>query len=224
MKAADIQHLANLYQRVAPGYDRCARLYPLIGFRQMRYRRLAIEALHLKPGSTVVDIGCGTGLNFDRLQEAIGPSGRVIGVDLSDAMLEQARTKVLQRGWKNIELFCGDAAQFRFPPAVGGIISTFALTLVPEYDTVICRGSQALGIGDHLCVLDFKMPSNWLVHLAPVLARLLIVPFGGTLEMSQRHPWESIRKHLDLVLYRELYFGCAYIAAGQRYPWGSQSA
>jgi len=224
MKSAELQHLANLYDRMAPGYDRYARLLPLIGFRQMPYRALAIKALCLKPGSTVVDIGCGTGLNFDRLQAAIGPSGRIIGVDLSDAMLEQARTKVLQRGWQNIELICGDAAQFRFPPTVGGIISTFALTLVPEYDTVIRRGSQALGIGDRLCVLDFKMPSNWLVHLAPVLARLLIVPFGGTLGMSQRHPWESIGKHLDLVLYRELYFGCAYIAAGQRYPRGSQSA
>jgi len=217
MKATDLQHLANLYQRMAPEYDGYARLYPLIGFRQMRYRRLAIEALHLKPGSTVVDIGCGTGLNFDRLQEAIGPSGRIIGVDLSDAMLEQARTKVLQRGWQNIELICGDAAQFRFPPTVGGIISTFALTLVPEYDTVIRRGSQALGIGDRWCVLDFRMPRNWLLNVAPVLARLLVVPFGGTLEMSQRHPWESIGKHLELVFYRELYFGCAYIAVGQRH-------
>jgi len=220
MKSPELQRVADLYQRMAPLYDRYALLYPLIGFRQMHYRKLAIEALHLKAGHTVVDVGCGTGLNFGYLHEAVGPNGQIIGVDLSDAMLERARTRVLKQGWQNFKLVCSAAAEFHFPSNVGGIISTFALTLIPEYDDVIRLGAQALAAGDRWCVLDFKMPSNWLVHLAPALARVLILPFGGTLAMSQRHPWESIGKHLDLVLFRELYFGCAYIAVGQRYPSG----
>lgn len=43
----------------------------LIGFRQQAYREKAVQALHLRPGDTVVDVGCGTGLNFSLLQSAI---------------------------------------------------------------------------------------------------------------------------------------------------------
>jgi demethylmenaquinone methyltransferase/2-methoxy-6-polyprenyl-1,4-benzoquinol methylase len=216
MKSQKVDFLFNLYARMAPRYDLYAQLLPLLGFQQMRYRTLAIDALHLKPGDIAVDVGCGTGLNFCHLEKTIGPSGKIIGVDLSDAMLEQARMRIAEGGWRNIELVCSDAAEFTFPPKVGGIISTFALTLLSEYDAVIGRGAEALAAGARWCVLDFKIPTNWLSRLAPVLARVLVVPFGGTFEMGQRHPWESIQKYLDLVLYREVYFGCAYIAVGQR--------
>lgn len=216
MKSPDADSLFNLYSRMAPRYDLYARLLPFLGFRQMRYRTAAIDALHLRPGCTVVDIGCGTGLNFCHLEETIGPSGKIIGVDLSDAMLERARMRRAKRGWRNIELVYGDAAAFSFPANIDGVISTYALTLLPEYDAVIGRGAEALASGGRWCVLDFRIPTNWLTHLSPILARVLVVPFGGTFEMGQRRPWESIQKYLELVLYREIYFGCAYIAAGER--------
>lgn len=210
------QDLADLYHRLASRYDRYAQLLPLLGFRQMHYRRLAINALQLKPGCTVVDVGCGTGLNFDYLYQAVGPSGEIIGVDLSDAMLEHAGMRIAKRRWQNINLICSDAAEFRFPANVDGIISTYALTLVPEYDAVIGRGAEALATGARWCVLDFKIPTNWLTRFAPIIARILVVPFGGTIEMGERHPWESIQKYLQVVSYREFYLGCAYIALGQR--------
>ena len=216
MKSPEVDFLFNLYARMAPRYDLYAQLLPLLGFRQMRYRTLAIDALHLKPGHMVVDVGCGTGMNFCHLEKTIGPSGKIIGVDLSDAMLGQARMRIAKGGWRNIELVCSDAAEFSFPPDVGGIISTFALTLLPGYDAVIGRGAEALATGARWCVLDFKIPTNWLEPVAPILARILVVPFGGTIEMGERRPWESIQKYLDPVLFRELYFGCAYIAVGQR--------
>jgi demethylmenaquinone methyltransferase/2-methoxy-6-polyprenyl-1,4-benzoquinol methylase len=216
MKSPDVHSLFNLYGRMAPRYDLYARLFHLLGIRLMRYRTVAIDALHLRPGCTVVDVGCGTGLNLCLLEETVGPTGKIIGVDLSDAMLEQARMRIAKRGWRNIELVCSDAAEFSFPSNVGGIISTFALTLIPEYDAVIGRGAEALATGARWCVLDFKIPTNWLKRFAPILARILVVPFGGTIEMGERRPWESIQKYLDPVLFRELYFGCAYIAVGQR--------
>jgi demethylmenaquinone methyltransferase/2-methoxy-6-polyprenyl-1,4-benzoquinol methylase len=58
----------------------------LIGFPD---RKRAVRALNLQRGDTVVDIGCGTGLNFPLLQGAIGPEGTIVGVDLTDAMLSQ---------------------------------------------------------------------------------------------------------------------------------------
>ena len=56
--------IAELYRKRARNYDFTANLYYLIGFREYAYRRMAVEALGLKRADTVVDIGCGTGLNF----------------------------------------------------------------------------------------------------------------------------------------------------------------
>ncbi len=87
--------IVDIYRKRAKHYDVSANLYYLIGFREYAYRRKAVAALKLQPGDTVVEIGCGTGLNFPLLQQAVGPEGRLIGVDLTDSMLEQARQRVL---------------------------------------------------------------------------------------------------------------------------------
>lgn len=72
-------------------------------------RRIGIRQLWLRPGATVVDIGCGTGLNFALLEEAIGPTGRIVAVDLSDDMLAAARRRTQKYGWDNVELLQVDA-------------------------------------------------------------------------------------------------------------------
>lgn len=93
----------EIYRRIAPNYDRSLLLLRLCGFREQHYRRRAVAALALRPGATVVDLGCGTGRNFPLLRAAVGPQGRVVGVDLTDAMLRAApATSVLPRasaGW-----------------------------------------------------------------------------------------------------------------------------
>ena len=98
------EEVNEVYRRRARFYDWSVNAYYLIGFRWWAYRRRAIAALRLQPGATVVEIGCGTGLNFRLLQEPIGLSGRLIGVDLSADMLEQARRRVTANGWNNVEL------------------------------------------------------------------------------------------------------------------------
>jgi len=216
MAHADNHALIGLYRSRAKQYDFSARLFPLMGFRQGAYRKQAIQALCLQPGDVVVDVGCGTGLNFPLLRQAVGPTGRVVGVDLTDAMLDRARERVAAQRWDNVELVQSDAAEFSFPPAVGGIISAFALTLVPEFDEVIRRGSEKLLPGKRWVVLDFKLPNNWLAWLAPPLEHLLTRPFGGTLDMAGRHPWEAMQKYLNNVTVTELFSGFAYIAIGER--------
>ena len=141
------EEVLGVYRKRARRYDLTANVYYLLGFREWAYRKRAIAALGLRPGDTVVEIGCGTGLNFGLLEERIGPQGRLIGVDLTDAMLSRARERVRDKGWRNVELVECPAASFRFPPGIDGILSTFALTLEPEYDQVIERGAEALEPG-----------------------------------------------------------------------------
>lgn len=175
------QELLGLYRRRARRYDFTANLYYLIGYREWAYRKMAVKALDLTRGDTVVEIGCGTGLNFPLLVEAVGPEGKVIGVDMTEEMLGQAGRRVEARGWSNVELVHEDAASFRFPPGVNGVISTFAITLIPEYDEVIRNRSLALAPQGRWVVLDLKAPSGWLSALTPVLIPL-VRPFGATRE------------------------------------------
>jgi hypothetical protein len=63
-------------------------------------------------------------------------------------------------------------------------------------------------------ILDLKLPSNWLRHLAPVLI-VLVRPFAVSAEVAKRRPWESLHRHLKHVTMQELYFGVAYIAVGE---------
>ena len=70
------------YDLVAPVYDGAVRsLY-------LPYRQKAVRSIHLQPGHTVLDLGCGSGLNFELIMEGIGPQGTLIGVDFSAKMLE----------------------------------------------------------------------------------------------------------------------------------------
>lgn len=207
--------LINLYRKRAKHYDITANLYYLIGFREWAYRKLAVSALKLARGDTVVEIGCGTGLNFGLLQEVVGPEGNIIGVDLTDDMIARAKKRVEENRWTNVELVESDAGKYKFPDTVDGILSTFAITLIPEYDTVIRNGCRALAPGKRFVILDFKLPSNWLSFFAP-LGVLITKPFGVSMEMASRHPWESVDKYLPDSTFRELYGGFAYLVAGEK--------
>jgi len=211
------QAIADTYRKRAKRYDLTANLYYLIGFREYRYRRQAVAALQLRPGDTVIELGCGTGLNFALLLGAVGPTGRVIGVDLTEAMLERAQRRIDANGWRNVELVHSDVAAYEFPSIVDGVISTFAITLSSEYDRAIEHAAAALAAQRHCVILDLKRPNNappWLVNLGLAITR----PFGVSLDMTKRHPWESLERHMVNTTFEDLYFGFAYLAVGEALP------
>jgi demethylmenaquinone methyltransferase/2-methoxy-6-polyprenyl-1,4-benzoquinol methylase len=70
------------------------------------------------------------------LERGVGPGGRVTGVDFSDAMLNRARRRVLRHGWSSVELVQSDAASYEFRPPVDGLLSTYALVLVPRVEDI----------------------------------------------------------------------------------------
>lgn len=108
-----------------------------------------------------------------------------------------------------------DAASFQFPNGLDGVISTFALTLVPEFDQVIQNGANALAPGKRWVILDLKLASNWFTWLAPLFV-FLTRPFGVSMELASRHPWESLNRYLRNTTMTELYLGFTYIATGER--------
>jgi ubiquinone/menaquinone biosynthesis C-methylase UbiE len=208
------EEVNEVYRRRARFYDWSVNTYYLIGFRWWAYRRRAIAALQLGRGATVVEIGCGTGLNFGLVQQRIGPTGRLFGVDLCADMLEKARQRVAAKGWDNVELIRARATDFDFPAGVEAAFSTFALSLEPRFDEVIAKAAATLAPGGRFVLLDLRMPDNWLRHLAPALIRL-VRPFAVSIEVAKRQPWKSLRQHFPQYSYQKGYLGIVYIAIGQ---------
>ncbi len=77
---------------------------------------LLIESLALKPGTTVADIGAGSGYLTVRLARAVGPSGRVKAVDVQPEMLDLMRTRLRRERLNNVDLVLGDEKDPRLEP------------------------------------------------------------------------------------------------------------
>jgi ubiquinone/menaquinone biosynthesis C-methylase UbiE len=213
--------LIETYRKKAKRYDITSRLQPVPGYPQRAQRLRAVQALGLRAGDSVIDIACGTGLNFPLIEEAIGPGGRLIGVDLTDAMLGRAQDRIAANGWSNVSLVQADAAEFDFPSQVDAILSTYALTQVPGCAEVIVHGAAALRGGGRWVVLDLKVPDRtpaWLAQIGTAPVR----PFAAIDEWIMRRPWGAIRaamqEELAELAWTELFFGTAFLAAGSRRP------
>lgn len=215
------QHLIDTYRKRAKHYDLTSRFSPVPGYPERTQRLRAVRALDLRKGDNVVDLACGTGLNFSLLQELIGPDGSIVGVDLTDAMLARAQQRIEQHRWNNVTLVQADAADFTFPAALDAILCTYALTQVPECAQVIAHAADALRDGGRLVVLDLKVPTNaprWLIRLGVGTVR----PFASIDQWIARRPWDVIQAAMTdrfaEVSWREHVFGTAFLAVGRRGP------
>ena len=195
-------------------HDMVSRLALLIGFRDQHYRQLAVNALRLRRGDRVLEIGCGTGRNFAILKKALGPEGTIIGLDASATLLESARLRSLRHGWTNVHLVCGDAAEFEFPPALDAVLSTYTLVVLPGYDRLIAAACKAVRMGGHVVVLDQRLPTGAAARLVPALDRLSR-PFRYSTVLAERRPWESLARYGTRSTLQTLYFGFVFLAAAQ---------
>ncbi len=195
--------------------DFMSRLAYAIGFRDWQYRQKAVAALRLAKGDHVLEIGCGTGRNFALLERAVGPEGVIVALDISQAMLGRARTRAARHGWTNVKLIQTDAANYEFPADIDGVLATYTLVTIPEYDLVIEKACRALKDGKRCAVLDQKLPCGRASRLVPLLD-FLSRPLHYSRLVSERHVAESIRRHADRVIIHELYFGFVYLAVGEK--------
>ena len=139
---ADIGPVTTFYGRWARVYDLVARFTPGIGSIR---KRLATD-LQLDPGETVVEMGCGTGANLPYLRERVGPSGTVVGVDITPGVLTHARDRVRRRGWSNVHVVRGDAIR---PPIERAdvIVGTFVVGMLEDPGDAVARWCDHLETG-----------------------------------------------------------------------------
>jgi demethylmenaquinone methyltransferase/2-methoxy-6-polyprenyl-1,4-benzoquinol methylase len=141
-------------------YNRLSRWYDLIaGSTEKKYRDWGLEKLSARPGETILEIGFGTGHCLVALAKAVGSTGRVIGLDLSDGMLAITRERLQKEGLTDgVDLHLGDAAKLDFIEAnrLDGIFMSFTLELFdnPEIPRVLQECHRVLKPGGRLAVVS----------------------------------------------------------------------
>lgn len=192
------------YRQSAEAYDRRTR-------RIARYRQQAVERLLLWSGDTVVDVACGTGVNFPLLEQYVGRRGRVIGIDVSPDMLSRARDRVERHGWSNVVLLEARAEDADIPgPADAALFSLShdVLRSKAALDNVLGQ----LGPGARVASFGAKwapwwaLPVNLCVWLA---ARRYVTTFDG---FSQ--PWDLLGRRIGDLQVESVALGGAYVASG----------
>lgn len=124
-------------------------------------RAEAINQLDLGRGTTVLDIGCGPGSNFGLLREAVGPSGRVVGVDYSPEMVQRAANRIDEHGWENVEVVRADATRMVFErEEFDGAVATTALSAMPDVRAAVENVHTALCPGGRFAVYDVRLIQN----------------------------------------------------------------
>lgn len=99
----------------------------------------------LSPGATVVDIGCGAGMDLLLAARSVGPRGRAIGVDMTATMAERARAGARAAGLNNVDVRDGDATRLPVDDhTVDVVISNGVLNLVPRKDRAIAEIARVL--------------------------------------------------------------------------------
>lgn len=109
----------------------------------------------LKPGERVVDIGCGAGIDSLIAARMVESEGRVIGIDMTPAMLDRARSAAAEAGFKNVEFREGVMEDLPVEDAWADVvISNGVLNLTPDKPTVLAEMARVLKPGGRLQIAD----------------------------------------------------------------------
>lgn len=157
---ASVSRVNRSKEAARQSYNRLSRWYDIIaGSTEKKYRDWGLRKLSAQPGETVFEIGFGTGHCLVALATAVGPAGRVIGLDISDGMLAIARQRLQQAGLSDrVDLYLGDAARLDFleSGSLHGVFMSFTLELFdnPEIPHVLLECERVLKPGGRLAVVS----------------------------------------------------------------------
>jgi len=195
-----------------PAYAEHARSYERDTAAFQPYRRAVVEALPLRRGQVVLDVGCGTGLCCGLLRDKVGPQGGVVGIEESPQMAALAREHIAGEGWDNVTVVLAPAEEAQI-----GLAADAAL-FCAVHD--ILQSPRALRN-----VMTTLRPGAWVAAgggkwAAPMMmglnsaVRLLHAPYVRSFSGFDR-PWRHLEQCVEDVRVRELAFGSGYVMTGR---------
>jgi len=206
VSAPDPQRALARYREHAAGYDAsAARTLPL------RYR--AIWSLELAPGDAVLDVACGTGLSFPILQDAIGPAGRLVGVELSPEMAALAQARIDRARWTNATLLVArmEDAELAAHSPFDAVAFNFTHDVL-QSEKALANIFAACRPGARVAVAGSKL-LPW--YLAPFNAyvRWNNAPYMTTFA-GLRRPWHLLARYVPDLVVSPAMLGACYVAQG----------
>jgi len=186
MRADAARSVAD-YAQLAARYDRRTRL---INAQRLR----AVAALALQPGEVVLDAGCGTGFSFTAIEDAVGPSGRLLAFDHAPELLAIARTRVAQAGWRNVALVEANAEAARFGAPADALLLSYVHDILQSEAALDNLLAQAKA-GARVAICGTKLwpvwgvPMNW--YLRTTHRRYIT-----NMENFDR-PWAKLARRLE---------------------------
>ena len=195
-----------------PAYCEHARSYDRDTGAFEPYRRAVVEALPLRGGQVVLDVGCGTGLCCGLLRDKVGPRGAVVGIEESPEMAAVAREHIASQGWRNVTVVQSSAEDAQVP------LTADAALFCAVHD--IMQSPEALAN-----VLTTLHPGAWVAAgggkwAAPimvavnVMTSMLHAPYVRSFSGFDR-PWGHLEQLVEDVSVREMAFGNGYVMTGR---------
>jgi demethylmenaquinone methyltransferase/2-methoxy-6-polyprenyl-1,4-benzoquinol methylase len=158
--------------------DRYDLLNTVLSFNQdRRWRRSTVSTLELKGSETVLDVATGTGKLARELQKRVGASGKVVGIDFCEPMLQKAKGRAV-----NIHLFLATSDGLPFPDnCFDGATIGFALRNVPDIEKTLRETTRVIKAGGKVVCLEFSRPRHPIMRSLHRFYLLRLLPAVGWL-------------------------------------------
>ncbi len=172
-----------------------------------------IPLLALRPGETVLDLGSGAGLDAFLAARQVGPAGKVIGVDMTPAMLQKARELAASSGFTQVEFREGRLEQLPVADAsVDAVTSNCVINLVPDKGVVFREIARVLKPGGRLVISDMLLDGP----LPDVVAKDVLAYVGCIAGAMRRDPYFALLQAAglgDVTIHRDVdYLEAAAVA------------